>query len=95
MNVLSKKSSLENVKEGMNGIIDSIANSLIVSLMNIPKLKMWLANFFIWKSMSSAVNFMEKNDTNYTIEYIKDTENVEKENLKSTVKIWNLSKNSI
>jgi hypothetical protein len=37
--------------------------------------------------MSSSVNFMEKNDTNYTIEFIKDTENVEKENLKSTVKI--------
>jgi hypothetical protein len=30
--VMSKKSSLEDVKDGANGIVDSIANSLIVKL---------------------------------------------------------------
>jgi len=28
---MSKKNSLENIKEGTNGIVDSIANSLIVN----------------------------------------------------------------
>jgi len=32
LKTLSKKSGIEDVKEGANGIFDSIANSLIVNL---------------------------------------------------------------
>jgi len=53
--VMSKKSSLEDVKDGANGIVDSIANSLIVKRNQIYFILFKFLNHF-FQGLSSPLN---------------------------------------